>query len=102
MKKLFLYSVLAWGLALSSCGKDDAEPQNLQEPQADGSVTVSVTLPDDAFGNDSRALPQAYAGHKLRCILIVQENGTVTDRQEKLVDEAQDGSFFFTINPGTI
>lgn len=99
MKKLFLYSVLAWGLALSSCGKDDAEPQNLQEPQADGSVTVSVTLPDDAFGNDSRALPQAYAGHKLRCILIVQENGTVTDRQEKLVDEAQDGSFFFTINP---
>ena len=25
MKKLFLYSVLAWGLALSSCGKDDAE-----------------------------------------------------------------------------
>lgn len=99
MKKLFLYSVLAWGLALSSCGKDDAEPQNPQEPQADGSVTVSVTLPDDAFGNDSRALPQAYAGHKLRCILIVQENGTVTDRQEKLVDEAQDGSFFFTINP---
>ena len=99
MKKLFLYSVLAWGLALSSCGKDDAEPQNPQEPQADGSVTVSVTLPDDAFGNDSRALPQAYAGHKLRCILIVEENGAVTIRQEKLADETKDGSFFFDITP---
>lgn len=98
MEKLLLYSALVLSMAFSSCSRDDnADPQT---PKGNGTVTVMVTLPDGVLADaGSRAIPPAYPGHKLRCILIVQENGTVTDRQEKLADEAQDGSFFFTINP---
>ena len=99
MKKLLLYSALALSMAFSSCSRDDNT--NPQTPKGDGTVTVTVTLPDGVLADaGSRAMPSAYPGHKLRCILIVEENGAVTIRQEKLADEAQDGSFFFDITPG--
>ena len=98
MKKLLLYSALALSMAFSSCSRDDNT--NPQTPKGDGTVTVTVTLPDGVLADaGSRAMPSAYPGHKLRCILIVEENGAVTIRQEKLADEAQDGSFFFDITP---
>lgn len=100
MKKLFLYTALVLGMALASCGKEETEPPAREEPKEEGAVTVTVTMPEGTLASaGSRAMPSAYPGHKLRCILIVEENGAVTIRQEKLADEAKDGSFFFDITP---
>lgn len=100
MKKLFLYTALVLGMALTSCGKEETEPPTREEPKEEGAVTVTVTMPEGTLASaGSRAMPSAYPGHTLRCILIVEENGAVAIRQEKLADEAKDGSFFFDITP---
>lgn len=99
MKKILLYSTLALGVGLCSCSQEDlgeSPAQAVGQP-----VTVSVQLPGEV-GNDglSRAVPSIPAGHKLRCILFVSDNGETPVRQETVLADAG-GTISFTFTPAT-
>lgn len=96
MKKSLLNLVMALGIGLfASCSQEEIISENENRVET---VSVSAQLPGDAV--QTRAIPEADANHKLRCILEVwnKTENTMIQRIEKLGNEATNGKLQFTFN----
>ena len=96
MKKSLLNLVMALGIGLfASCSQEEIISDNENRVET---VSVSAQLPGDAV--QTRAIPEADANHKLRCILEVwnKTENTVIQRIEKLGSDATNGKLQFTFN----
>lgn len=96
MKKSLLNLAMALGIGLfASCSQEEIISDNENRVET---VSVSAQLPGDAV--QTRAIPEAAANHKLRCILEVwnKTENTVIQRIEKLGNEATNGKLQFTFN----
>lgn len=97
MKKSLLFSAMALSLGLLSCNQEDMSDV---ETVTGTPVTVSVEVPGALSGSESRTLPAAPAGHKLRCIMVVDYNTTEDVRMEQVAGETMvNEKFRFTFTP---
>ena len=97
MKKSLLFSAMALSLGLLSCNQEDMSDV---EAVTGTPVTVSVEVPGALSGSESRTLPAAPAGHKLRCIMVVDYNTTEDVRMEQVAVETMvNEKFRFTFTP---
>ncbi len=97
MKKSLLFSAMALSLGLLSCNQEDMSDV---ETVTGTPVTVSVEVPGALSGSESRTLPAAPAGHKLRCIMVVDYNTVADVRMEQVAGETMvNDKFRFTFTP---
>lgn len=97
MKKSLLFSAMALSLGLLSCNQEDMSDV---ETVTGTPVTVSVEVPGALSGSESRTLPAAPAGHKLRCIMVVDYNTAADVRMEQVAGETMvNEKFRFTFTP---
>lgn len=97
MKKSLLFSAMALSLGLLSCNQEDMSEV---ETVTGTPVTVSVEVPGALSGSESRTLPAAPAGHKLRCIMVVDYNTAADVRMEQVAGETMvNEKFRFTFTP---
>lgn len=97
MKKSLLFSAMALSLGLLSCNQEDMSDV---ETVTGTPVTVSVEVPGALSGSESRTLPAAPAGHKLRCIMVVDYNTEDDVRMEQVAGETMvNEKFRFTFTP---
>lgn len=99
MKKSLLFSAMALSLGLLSCNQEDMSDV---ETVTGTPVTVSVEVPGALSGSESRTLPAAPAGHKLRCIMVVdyKTEGAEDLRMEQVAGETMvNEKFRFTFTP---
>lgn len=98
MKKSLLFSAMALSLGLLSCNQEDMSDV---ETVTGTPVTVSVEVPGALSGSESRTLPAAPAGHKLRCIMVVDYNTAEDVRMEQQVagETMVNEKFRFTFTP---
>lgn len=97
MKKSLLFSAMALSLGLLSCNQEDMSDV---EAVTGTPVTVSVEVPGVLSGSESRTLPAAPAGHKLRCIMVVDYNTVADVRMEQVAGETVvNDKFRFTFTP---
>lgn len=97
MKKSLLFSAMALSLGLLSCNQEDMSEV---EAVTGTPVTVSVEVPGALSGSESRTLPAAPAGHKLRCIMVVDYNTAADVRMEQVAGETiVNEKFRFTFTP---
>ena len=97
MKKSLLFSAMALSLGLLSCNQEDMSDV---ETVTGTPVTVSVEVPGVLSGSESRTLPAAPAGHKLRCIMVVDYNTVADVRMEQVAGETVvNDKFRFTFTP---
>lgn len=97
MKKSLLFSAMALSLGLLSCNQEDMSEV---ETVTGTPVTVSVEVPGALSGSESRTLPAAPAGHKLRCIMVVDYNTAADVRMEQVAGETMvNDKFRFTFTP---
>ncbi len=97
MKKSLLFSAMALSLGLLSCNQEDMSDV---ETVTGTPVTVSVEVPGALSGSESRTLPAAPAGHKLRCIMVVDYNTAADVRMEEVAGETMvNEKFRFTFTP---
>lgn len=97
MKKSLLFSAMALSLGLLSCNQEDMSDV---ETVTGTPVTVSVEVPGALSGSESRTLPAAPAGHKLRCIMVVDYNTAADLRMEQVAGETMvNEKFRFTFTP---
>ncbi len=97
MKKSLLFSAMALSLGLLSCNQEDMSDV---ETVTGTPVTVSVEVPGALSGSESRTLPAAPAGHKLRCIMVVDYNTEDDVRMEQVAGETMvNDKFRFTFTP---
>lgn len=97
MKKSLLFSAMALSLGLLSCNQEDMSDV---EAVTGTPVTVSVEVPGALSGSESRTLPAAPAGHKLRCIMVVDYNTEDDVRMEQVAGETMvNDKFRFTFTP---
>lgn len=97
MKKSLLFSAMALSLGLLSCNQEDMSDV---ETVTGTPVTVSVEVPGVLSGSESRTLPAAPAGHKLRCIMVVDYNTVADVRMEQVAGETMvNDKFRFTFTP---
>lgn len=97
MKKSLLFSAMALSLGLLSCNQEDMSDV---EAVTGTPVTVSVEVPGVLSGSESRTLPEAPAGHKLRCIMVVDYNTVADVRMEQVAGETMvNEKFRFTFTP---
>lgn len=97
MKKSLLFSAMALSLGLLSCNQEDMSDV---EAVTGTPVTVSVEVPGALSGSESRTLPAAPAGHKLRCIMVVDYNTVADVRMEQVAGETMvNDKFRFTFTP---
>lgn len=97
MKKSLLFSAMALSLGLLSCNQEDMSDV---EAVTGTPVTVSVEVPGALSGSESRTLPAAPAGHKLRCIMVVDYNTVADVRMEQVAGETMvNEKFRFTFTP---
>lgn len=99
MKKSLLFSAMALSLGLLSCNQEDMSEV---ETVTGTPVTVSVEVPGVLSGSESRTLPAAPEGHKLRCIMVVdyKTEGAEDLRMEQVAGETMvNEKFRFTFTP---
>lgn len=97
MKKSLLFSAMALSLGLLSCNQEDMSDV---ETVTGTPVTVSVEVPGALSGSESRTLPAAPAGHKLRCIMVVDYNTAADVRMEQVAGGTMvNEKFRFTFTP---
>ena len=97
MKKSLLFSAMALSLGLLSCNQEDMSDV---EAVTGTPVTVSVEVPGVLSGSESRTLPAAPAGHKLRCIMVVDYSTAEDVRMEQVAGETMvNEKFRFTFTP---
>lgn len=97
MKKSLLFSAMALSLGLLSCNQEDMSDV---ETVTGTPVTVSVEVPGALSGNESRTLPAAPEGHRLRCIMVVDYNTAADVRMEQVAGETMvNEKFRFTFTP---
>lgn len=99
MKKSLLFSAMALSLGLLSCNQEDMSDV---ETVTGTPVTVSVEVPGALSGSESRTLPAAPEGHKLRCIMVVdyKTEGAADVRMEQVAGETMvNEKFRFTFTP---
>lgn len=97
MKKSLLFSAMALSLGLLSCNQEDMSDV---ETVTGTPVTVSVEVPGALSGSESRTLPAAPEGHKLRCIMVVDYNTEDDVRMEQVAGETMvNEKFRFTFTP---
>lgn len=99
MKKSLLFSAMALSLGLLSCNQEDMSDV---ETVTGTPVTVSVEVPGALSGSESRTLPAAPEGHKLRCIMVVdyKTEGAEDLRMEQVAGETMvNEKFRFTFTP---
>lgn len=97
MKKSLLFSAMALSLGLLSCNQEDMSEV---ETVTGTPVTVSVEVPGALSGSESRTLPAAPAGHKLRCIMVVDYSTAADVRMEQVAGETMvNEKFRFTFTP---